>query len=78
MSSRTYDGDSPQQQVEDQNLAQTHVSSRTKDGNSPRPQNSTHKDGDSPQLLENSRPEDVNLAQPEVNSRLEDGSFPRP
>lgn len=78
VSSRTDDGDSAQQQVEDQNLAQTHVSSRTEDVNSPRPQNSTQKDGDSPQILENSRPEDASLTQPEVNSRLEDRSFPQP
>ncbi|XP_058756215.1 transcription factor GTE4-like [Vicia villosa] len=77
-SSRTGDGNSPQLQFEDQNLAQAHVSSRAGDKNSPRPQSSTHKDVNSPQPQENSRPDDGNISQLEVSSRLEDGSLPHP
>ncbi|GAU22560.1 hypothetical protein TSUD_93280 [Trifolium subterraneum] len=79
-SSRVGNGDSPQQQFENQNLAQTHVSSRMEDGNSPRTQNTTQKDGNSPQpqAQQDSRPEDGNSSQLEVDSRLEDGSLPQP
>ncbi|KAL5055064.1 hypothetical protein RYX36_035746 [Vicia faba] len=78
VSSRTGDVNSPQLQFEDQNLAQAHVNSIAGDTNSPQPQSSTHKDVNSPQHLENSRPDDGNTSQLEVSSRLEDGSLPHP
>ncbi|CAK8577093.1 unnamed protein product [Lathyrus sativus] len=78
VSSRTGDGNSPQLQFEDENLAQAHVSSRAGDRNSPWPQSSTHKEVNSPQPQENSRPDDGNTSQLDVSSRLEDGSLPHP